>query len=223
MKDDELGNGSRSKWVPHLGDGIASVVENGAAGRRDAGQDGQHVDGFAVGVGDGQVDDPLQGVTAGLDPTVAAAGVAVDVDVLGRRTVDGVDDALHGADARHRHVVQHRQVVLFGELEAHLAPLAQEAALGEEQDPSAPERQIHPVQVLRQVLQRLFATLFALVRLENMRNVKLLIRLRPLYAHSQSLLKRTKYTRNSFQRSFFFRGEAKLVSDGCSFKSYFFG
>lgn len=58
--------------------------------------------------------------------------------------------------------MQHGQVVLLGKLAADLAPLAQEAAFGKEEDPGPPAGRVHPGQVIRQIRQRLLPTVFAL-------------------------------------------------------------
>ena len=66
---------------------------------------------------------------------------------------DGGHNVLHRAHPRYGGVLQDWQIVLRGELGAHLAPLVQKAALGEQDDPRTIARQIRLGEVARQLAQ----------------------------------------------------------------------
>lgn len=66
---------------------------------------------------------------------------------------DGGHDVLHGAHPRYGGVLQDGQIVFGREFRADLAPIAQKAALGEQQDPRPVAGQIRPSEMTRQFFQ----------------------------------------------------------------------
>jgi hypothetical protein len=115
----------------HLGNGIAPVVEYGAARRGGRHKDGQNIQGVTVGIGDRQVDDPFQTAVGPVSckeskqnqkSRRSADGPASQIEwethraftreiavghIPGPLRADCSDDVLNGPDARYGRVMQY--------------------------------------------------------------------------------------------------------------------
>jgi hypothetical protein len=124
---------------------VQSVEEGGPTGGPVPEDYRRQVDGLAVRVRYGDVEDPLERGRS------RVARIVVDH----RFGPHSVHDRVHRSHPRQRHVLQQRQPVLLGVPLRHRLALPQEAALGEQHHPLAVQRHVHRQQVLDESLQRL--------------------------------------------------------------------